>query len=222
VRAPGTVPGGVLDWSVFADFVAACLPPDLVRRGAVGWEGEAGTQHVVVTAGQDVELHVTTSDGFELTARLAAPGGVWRVPAIGEEVMLFAPAGDWRAPGGPVAVAKHREPPSSLTATRAVVEVPSGGLLIGNGATKAAARTDDPILPGTVTVAPQDPLPNAPSAGLVTVPVLVTYTAPDEAPVVCGTLAFVATAVAALAITGSVTINLGGKVGPGSDKVRIE
>lgn len=213
MRAPGTVPGGVLDWSVFADFVAACLPPDLVRRGTVGWEGEAGTQHVVITAGQDVELHVTTSAGFEVTARLAAPGGVWRVPAIGEEVMLFAPAGDWRAPGGPVAVAKHREPPSNLTASRAVVEVPSGGLLVGNGATKAAARADDPVEPGSVSFAVA-PAPSPPGVVLT-----FTYTPPGGTPqVVAITLAGLITG----AVTPSPTFTLGGKIGQGSTKVQIE
>lgn len=207
MRAPGTVPGGVLDWSVFADFVAACLPPDLVRRGTVGWEGEAGTQHVVVTAGQDVELHVTTSAGFEVTARLAAPGGVWRVPEIGEEVVLFAPAGDWRAPGGPIAVAKHREPPSNLTATRAVVEVPSGGLLVGNGATKAAAREDDPILPGELSLT---------ATGTT---ITLSYTPPGGTPQV----AAVTVSGAGVGVAGSSpAITLGGKIGPGSDKVQIE
>lgn len=222
MRPPATHPSGVMDWGVFAEMAREAMGPDLVRRGVVGWEGESGTDHVTITAGQDVDVHVTLDGGYPIVARLAAPGGVWRCPAIGEEALVLAATGDWRTDGGPVAYLRHRLPPSNLTATRAVLEVPSGGLLVGDGATKAAARTDDPILPGSVTIAPQASLPNTPTAGLVTVPLLVTYTAPDAAPVVCGTLAFVATAVAALAITGSVTINLGGKVGAGSSKVQIE
>lgn len=222
MRPPATHPSGVLDWSVFAAMGREAAGPDLVRRGVVGWEGESGTDHLTITPGQDVDVHVTTADGFELTARLFAPAGVWRLPPIGDEVLVVAAAGDWRTPGGPVCLWKHRLPPSNLTTSNAVLEVPDGGLLVGNGATKAAARTDDPILPGVITIAPQASLPNTPTAGLVTVPLLVTYTAPDAAPVVCGTLAFVATAVAALAITGSVSITLGGKVGAGSTKVTIE
>jgi hypothetical protein len=117
--------------------------PVQVRRCTVGWADDTGTSHVTITPGQDVDLHVTTAQGFPLTARLAAPGGVWRVPAIGEECLVLADPADWDTPGGPIAFCRHRLPPSALTATRAVVEIPAGGeLYLGDAATHPLVRGD--------------------------------------------------------------------------------
>ena len=119
---------------------------DRVCRGTIGWPNETGDEHLTITPGQDVEVHATTAEGFPVHARLAAPGGFWRAPVIGEECLLLAQERDAGAVGGFVCLCPHRNPPSSLTATRAVVEIPSGGALyVGNGAAHAAAREGDPV-----------------------------------------------------------------------------
>lgn len=117
-----------------------------VTRGRVGWERETGAEHLTITPGQDVEVHVTSSHGYPLAARLAAPGGVWRAPVIGEECLLIGPESDATTPGALVCFCPHRLPPNALTATRAVVEIPTGGALyVGNDAAHAAAREGDPV-----------------------------------------------------------------------------
>ena len=180
--------------------------PVQVRRCTVGWPDDTGTNHVTITPGQDVDLHVTTAEGYPLTARLGAQGGVWRVPAIGEECLVLADAADWDTPGAPVAYCRHRLPPASLTATRAVVEIPTGGeLYVGDGATQAAAREGDAIDPGTLTVA------------AVGATITLTYTPPDGAPQVITLTLTGATA----AVAGG-PFTLGGVIDAGSEKVKIE
>ena len=220
MRPPGTHPSGVMDWGVFAEMARDALGPELVRRGVVGWDGELGTDHVTITAGQDVDVHITLDGGFPVTARLAAPGGVWRCPAIGEEALVLAASGDWRTDGGPVAYLRHRLPPSNLSTSNAVLEVPDGGLLVGDGATKAAARTDDPIVPGTLTFVVG---PVVDVLLLRSIPLVITYTPPGGPPQVT-TITFTATILAqpAIVVTGAPLITLGGKVGDGSSKVQIE
>jgi len=127
---------------------------ETVRLGRIGWDGDAGSSHLTITPGRDVDVHVTTRDGYALTARLAATGGVWRAPAIGEECLILGPEGDWSTPGAPIAFCRHRLPPSSLSATNAVLEAPTGGLLIGDGATQAAARVGDGCAAGTLVLTP--------------------------------------------------------------------
>ena len=140
---PGTRASGVLDFSALRELLGDGQDATQVQRGTVGWEGETGAEHLTITPGQDVEVHVTTSRGYPLAARLAAPGGLWRTPAIGEECLLVGPEGDGRAPGALVCFCRHRLPPSALTATRAVVEIPAGGeLYLGDAATHPLVRGD--------------------------------------------------------------------------------
>ena len=194
--------------------------PVQVRRCTVGWSDDTGTGHVTITPGQDVDLHVTTAQGYPLTARLAASGGVWRVPAIGEECLVLADPADWDTPGGPIAFCRHRLPPSALTATRAVVEIPTGGeLYVGDGATHAAAREGDAIDPGSLGISVGTPVPNTPSPGLTTVPVTFTYTPPSGAPQTI-VLTFVGTGLAVAAVGSA--FDLGGVIDAGSEKVKIE
>lgn len=215
---PATRPFGGLDFAPLREMMNNGADTDQVRRARIGWDGETGTDHLTITPGRDVDVHVTTSAGFPLTARLFAPAGVWALPPIGDECLVVAESGDWGTNGAPVCLWKHRLPPVHLTTTNAVVEVPSGGLLVGDGATKAAARTDDPIVPGSLAFVPGAPLPNTPATGLTTVPVVITYTPPGGSPTVL-TLTVVGIGIA---ITGGGSITLGGKVGAGSEKVRIE
>ncbi len=161
---PQTRAGSTFDIGILRALIAEGLDTTQVQRGTVGWRDDTGTSHVTITPGQDVDLHVTTAEGYPYTARLAAPGGLWRVPAIGEECLIVGPVSDRQTPGALVCLCRHRLPPSSLTATRAVVEIPSGGALyVGNGAAHAAAREGDPVrvtlptgtsLTGTVNGAP--------------------------------------------------------------------
>lgn len=199
-------PDGALDFDVLRQMMRESVDADQVRRARIGWDGETGTDHLTITAGRDVDVHVTTAEGFELTARLFAPAGLWRVPPIGDECLVVAQAGDWTTPGAPVCLWRHRLPPAHLTGTNAVVEVPSGGLLVGDGAEKAAARTDDPILPGTLSFA-------ASGATLTII-----YTPPGGSP----TTISVGLVGATFAPLDPTAITLGGKVGTGSTKVRIE
>ena len=133
-----------LDPSVLRDFVAEGLDTSQVRRATVGWEGQSGTDHLELTP-EDVAVCVTTLDGTELTARLFASGSVWRLPPIGDECLVIAPEGEFAAVGAPSVLWPLRAPPSNATTTRAVVDVPADGLLLGNGATKGLARKDDPV-----------------------------------------------------------------------------
>jgi hypothetical protein len=215
---PGTRPFGGLDFAPLREMIDDGAEAAPVRRARIGWEGETGTDHLTITPGRDVDVHVTTAAGFPLVARLFAPAGVWALPPIGDECLVVAEGGDWSAPGAPVCLWKHRLPPAHLTTTNAVLEVPAGGLLVGDGATKAAARTDDPIVPGSLAFVPGAPVPNSPAPGLTTVPVVITYTPPSGTPTVL-TLVVVGIGIA---ISGGGSITLGGKVGPGSEKVKIE
>lgn len=202
----GTRPSGALDWSVLRQLQGQGAPDELVRRARIGWDGETGTDHLSITAGRDVDVHVTTADGFPLTARLFAPAGVWRLPPIGDECLVLAQGSDWATPGAPVCLWKHRLPPEHISTENAVIEVPSGGLLVGDGAEKAAARTDDPILPGTLSFA-------ASGATLTII-----YTPPGGSP----TTVTVGLVGATFAPLDPTAITLGGRVGEGSSKVRIE
>jgi hypothetical protein len=204
---PGTRPFGGLDFAPLREMIDDGAEADAVRRARIGWEGETGTDHLTITPGRDVDVHVTTAAGFPLVARLFAPAGVWALPPIGDECLVVAEGGDWGAPGAPVCLWKHRLPPAHLSTTNAVLEVPAGGLLVGDGATKAAARTDDPILPGTLSLT---------ATGTT---ITLTYTPPGGAPQV----ATVTVSGTGVAVAGaSPALTLGGKVGEGSAKVKIE
>lgn len=204
---PATRPDGALDFAPLRDLIHEGADTDQVRRARIGWDGETGTDHLTITPGRDVDVHATTAAGFPLVARLFAPAGVWSLPPIGDECLVVAQAGDWSTPGAPVCLWKHRLPPSHLALDNAVLEVPSGGLLVGDGATKAAARTDDPILPGTLAIT---------AAGTT---ITFTYTPPGGSPQV----AAVTVSGAGVGVAGaSPALTLGGKVGAGSSKVRIE
>lgn len=206
-------PGGrhrnPLDPDVIRRFVLAGADFAQVRRGVTGWPGETGTEHLTVTAGQDVDVHVTTADGMQLVARLFAPGGLWALPPLGDEVLVLAQEGDWHTIGAPVALWRHRGPPANVTATRAVLQVPSGGLYIGDGATKNAARVDDATRNGTLAIA------TAPATGGVAI--VLTYTPPGGAP-----------QTAQVVIEGLVTgagggaLTLAGAIDPNAAKTRIE
>lgn len=150
---PGTRPLNALDFEALRRFFDP-QTDEPVRLGRIGWDGDADASHVTITPGRDVDVHVTLRDGFPITARLAASGGVWRVPAIGEECVVMAPPGDWATPGAPIAVCRHRLPPSSLTPSVAVIEAPAGGLVIGDGASAAAARVGDGCDAGTLILTP--------------------------------------------------------------------
>lgn len=197
---PASRPDGALDFAPLREMMNEGADTDQVRRARIGWDGETGTNHLTITVGRDVDVHVTTADGYPLVARLFAPAGVWSLPPIGDECLVVAQTGDWSAPGAPVCLWRHRLPPAHLTTSNAVIEVPSGGLLVGDGATKAAARTDDPILPGTLAIT------FGPGSGGATLSI--TYTPPGGTPQIIS------------GVGG--TITLGGKVGAGSSKVRIE
>lgn len=217
---PATRPSGVLDFGALRALLGEGQDTTQVQRGTVGWQGETGAEHLTITPGQDVEVHVTSARGYPLAARLAAPGGLWRAPAIGEECVLVGPEGDGLAPGALVCFCRHRLPPASLTASRAVVEIPTGGeLYVGDGATQAAAREGDAIDPGTLGISVGPPVPNTPSVGLTTVPVTFTYTPPSGTPQTI-VLTFVGTGLA-VAAAGS-AFDLGGVIDEGSAKVKIE
>jgi hypothetical protein len=211
---PGTRPFGGLDFAPLREMIDDGAEAAPVRRARIGWEGETGTDHLSITPGRDVDVHVTTAAGFPLVARLFAPAGVWALPPIGDECLVVAESGDWGAPGAPVCLWKHRLPPAHLSTTNAVLEVPSGGLLVGDGATKAAARTDDPIVPGSLAVAVAA-TPSGPTGVVVTL----TYTPPGGSP---QAIALTLLGILTGSITGPASITLGGKVGAGSEKVRIE
>lgn len=149
-RPPGGDHRSPLDPATLREFILGSADFTQVRRGRIGWEGEAGTEHLTVTAGQDVAVHVTTADGMALTCRLFAPAGLWALPPIGDECLVLAQEGDWTAIGAPVCLWRHRSPPSNATPTRAVLEVPADGLLVGNGATANAARVGDSVTIGSL------------------------------------------------------------------------
>jgi len=202
-----------LDPRVWRDFLREGLQSAQVRRGTVGWPDEPEAERYTITAGQDVDLHVTRADGMQLVARLYAGGGLWSIPPAGEEVTLLAEEADWHTPGAPVALWKHRLPPAHLVADKAVLEVPSGGLLIGDGATKPAARKDDETRNGALGVA---------VAGVAgTVNITLTYTPPGGTPQV------VVVQLVAAGLSGSVTspttsFTLSGAIDAGSSKTSIE
>lgn len=209
-RSPGH--RNPFDPSVLREFFRQGLDVTQVRRATVGWPGQSGTDHLEITA-NDIAVCVTTLDGVELTARLFASGSVWRLPPIGDECLVLAAEGEWSAVGAPACLWPLRAPPSNASATRAVVDIPADGLLLGNAATKGVNRTHDPIEPGTITFAtashPGDP-------GVI---LTITYTPPGGAPQVS-----VITLLGLLtgAVTSGPTITLGGRTGEGSSTIKAE
>lgn len=144
-RTPGGDHRNPLDANVLRGFILDGADFTQVRRGIIGWAGEQGTEHLTITAGQDVDVHVTADGEMQLVCRLFAPAGLWSLPPLGDECLVLAQEGDWTAIGAPVCLWRHRLPPSNLSLTRAVLEVPADGLLIGNGATANAARVGDAV-----------------------------------------------------------------------------
>jgi len=101
-----------------------------------------------------------------------------------------------------------------LLAARIVVEAPE--IRLGAAATKKVNREGDAIEPGTVQVVmvPATPPPSGPGGGTITF----TY-APPVGPPQVGTI----TLAGAVVITAATfTLTLGGRTGPGSNKVRAE
>ncbi len=161
------------DPSVWREFLAGGQPPPGCVRGVIGWPGETIADAVRINrTTDDVEVHVSTSSGMQLVCRLAAPGGVWRIPVLGDECHVLAEPEEWTTQGAPICLWRHHGVPSSLTATRAVLEVPEGGLHVGDGATRGAARLDDHTRNGSLSVV---------GAGNTLV---ITYTPPFGDPVV--------------------------------------
>jgi len=209
-RAPGH--RNPLDPSVLREFFRQGLDTTQVRRATVGWPGQSGTDHLELTT-NDVAVCVTTLDGIELTARLFASGSVWRLPPIGDECLVIAPEGEFASIGAASVLWPLRAPPSNASATRAVVDIPADGLLLGNAATKGVNRTHDPIEPGTLTFA------SASHTGDPGIVLTITYTPPGGTPQVT-----VITLLGLLTgeVTSGPTITLGGRTGEGSATVKAE
>lgn len=198
-----------------------------------------GGEPVDTTGGADVFVHVLDAlTDLPVVGRLFIPANMlWRKPARDETVMVVE-GRDAGAPGAPYVLhgdagAASAVPPwfgtkSGLHTTGPVVvqsadndvevECPGGhNVKLGASATKKVNREGDSIEPGTLTATAGTPVAAGPAT---MVPVLLTYAPPVGPPQVI-TLNITGVGLAVVVVPPG-RITLGGRTGPGSNKVRAE